>query len=274
MIYSKEETEKIKEQTFHYIQVREEDHCLTLTINRPAKKNAMNPVMVNELAYGLSYAHHNPSIWAVVIDANGDIFSAGADLKAFAGMSQEEHNSTIPEPKGEVLIAELFTNLHKPCIAKVHAPVLAGAFLIICGCTHVVAADTATFSLPEVKRGIWPMQVMQSLINILPSRIALDLCMRGKSMSCKEAHDLGLVTSIVAANELDTSVNSLLEEIKKNSPSAIRHGLKAYDELRSIPDDEKQAYLKKMLFAVLGTADAAEGITAFKEKRSPKWTGN
>jgi enoyl-CoA hydratase/carnithine racemase len=210
----------------------------------------------------------------VVIDANGDVFSAGADLKAFAGMSQEEHSSTIPEPKGEVLIAELFTQVHKPCIAKVHAPVLAGAFLIVCGCTHVVAADTATFSLPEVKRGIWPMQVMQSLIDILPARTALDLCMRGTKLNCAEAHELGLVTSITAANKLDATVNSLLEEIKANSPSAIRHGLKAYDELRSIADDQKQAYLKKMLFAVLGTADAAEGINAFKEKRSPNWTGN
>ena len=274
MIYSQEDTASLQDQTFHYIQVKEDANCLTITINRPEKKNAMNPVMVNELAYGLSYAHHNPSIWSVVIDANGDVFSAGADLKAFAGMSQEEHTSTIPEPKGEVLIAELFTKLHKPCIAKVHAPVFAGAFLIICGCTHVIAAETVTFALPEVKRGIWPMQVMQSLINILPARTALDLCMRGKSLNCKKAFDLGLVTSVVETNELDIAVESLINEIHENSPSAIRHGLKAYDELRSIADNEKQAYLKNMLFAVLGTADAREGIAAFKEKRKPKWTGN
>jgi len=273
MIYSKEETEGLQNQTFHYIKINESSNCLTLTINRPEKKNAMNPVMVNELAYGLSYAHHNPSIWSVVIDANGDVFSAGADLKAFAGMSQEEHTSTIPEPKGEVLIAELFTKLHKPCIAKVHAPVFAGAFLIICGCTHVIAAETVTFALPEVKRGIWPMQVMQSLIDILPARTALDLCMRGTRLSSKEACDLGLVTSVVEANELGVAVENLVSEIHGNSPSAIRHGLKAYDELRSIADDEKQAYLKKMLFAVLGTADAMEGIAAFKEKRKPNWTG-
>mgnify|MGYP002528402224 CR=1 FL=1 len=253
--------------------VESDGGVLRVTINRPEKKNAMNPVMVNELAYGLSYAHHNSSIWVVVIDAKGDVFSAGADLKAFAGMSQEEHSSTIPEPKGEVIIAELFTQVHKPCIAKVHAPVLAGAFLIICGCTHVVSADTATFSLPEVKRGLWPMQVMQSLIEILPARTALDLCMRGTKLSCAEAHELGLVTAMVPFSNLDASVNVLVDEIKSNSPSAIRHGLKAYDELRSIADNEKQAYLKKMLFAVLGTADAKEGITAFKEKRSPKWTG-
>ena len=225
------------------------------------------------MAYALSHAHHNSGIWAVVIDANGDVFSAGADLKAFAGLSQEEHSSSIPEPKEEVLIAELFTQLHKPCIAKIHAPVFAGAFLIICGCTHVVAADTATFALPEVKRGIWPMQVMQSLIEILPARTALDLCMRGSTLSCADAYDLGLVTSIVAASELDKAVNTLIDEIKANSPTAIRHGLKAYDELRNISDGEKQAYLKKMLLEVLGTADAMEGIAAFKEKRKPNWTG-
>lgn len=273
MIYSKEETAGLSDHTFHYIQLKEDVNCLTITINRPEKKNAMNPVMMNEMAYALSYAHHQPSVWAVVIDANGDVFSAGADLKAFAGMSQEEHSSTIPEPKEEVLIAELFTQLHKPCIAKVHAPVFAGAFLIICGCTHVVAADTTTFALPEVKRGIWPMQVMQSLIEILPARTALDLCMRGTTLSCSDALELGLVTSMVDAGELDNTVDGLVEELKANSPSAIRNGLKAYDQLRSIADNEKQAYLKKMLFEVLGTADAAEGIAAFREKRKPNWSG-
>jgi len=273
MIYSQEDTASLQDQTFHYIQVKEDANCLTITINRPEKKNAMNPIMVNEMAYALSYAHHQPSVWAVVIDANGDVFSAGADLKAFAGMSQEEHSSSIPEPKEEVLIAELFTKLHKPCIAKVHAPVFAGAFLIICGCTHVVAADTVTFALPEVKRGIWPMQVMQSLIEILPARTALDLCMRGTTLNCNDALDLGLVTSMADAKELDNTVDGLVEEIKTNSPSAIRNGLKAYDQLRSIADDEKQAYLKKMLFEVLGTADAAEGIAAFREKRKPNWSG-
>jgi len=274
MIYSKEEIANLKQETFAFLRVQEDENVLTITLNRPEKKNAMNPTMAKEIAYALAYAHYNNAVWAVVIDAEGDVFSAGADLKAFASGEKEANNSTIPAPDGEILIGELFINLHKPCIAKVNAPAYAGAFLIICGCTHVFATENASFSLPEVKRGLWPMQVMESLMNIMPSRKVLDLCMRGVTLSGEEALSLGLVTNLVKEDELDKTTNELLSQIITNSPSAIRLGLKAFDELREISDDKKHTYLKTMLFEVLKTQDAMEGIAAFKEKRSPKWTGN
>jgi len=274
MIYTKEDIANFKDSVFTYLLIDEADHILTITLNRPEKKNAMNPVMINEIAFALSYAHYNNDIWVVVIAANGDVFCAGADLKAFAGLDQDTTNSTIPEPNTEVLLGEIFTQLHKPSIAKVHASVHAGAFLIICGCTHVVAADNATFALPEVKRGIWPMQVMQSLLNIMPPRKALDLCMLGKTINSQEALDLGIITSKVPPNDLDDEVAGLISKICSNSPAAIKHGLRAFDELRAIDKAQKHAYLKKMLGEVLKTEDAREGITAFKEKRKPNWTGN
>src|SRR3972149_7080388 len=217
MIYTADQTSKFNNQKFAHLLIDEKDHVLTITLNRPEKKNAMNPVMLNEIAFALSYAHHNNDIWAVIIAANGDVFCAGADLNAFAGGYQSPASSTIPEPNAEVLLGEIFTQLHKPSIAKVHAPVYAGAFLIICGCTHVIAADNATFALPEVKRGIWPMQVMQSLLNIMPPRKALDLCMMGKTINSREALDLGIITSRVPLNNLDDEVNALIIKIADNS---------------------------------------------------------
>ena len=274
MIYSKEETGNFSAQSFAHLVVDEKDNILTITLNRPEKKNALNPVMINEIAYSLSYAHFNNDIWLVKIQSSGSVFCAGADLKSFSAAEEEPTVSTIPKPKSEVLIGELFTQLHKPCIARVHAAVYAGGFLIICGCTQVVASEDATFCLPEVKRGLWPMQVMQSLLGIIPPRKALDLCMRGNTLSCREALDLGIVTTMAPAGRLDETVEALVQEIKANSPSAIRFGLKAYDELRSISEQDKHKYLKKMLYEVLKTKDAGEGIAAFKEKRKPKWTGN
>ena len=220
MIYTKEDVANFKDRVFAYLLIDEAEHVLTITLNRPEKKNAMNPVMINEIAFALSYAHYNNDICVVVMAANGDVFCAGADLKAFAGGDQDTTISTIPEPSAEVLLGEIFTQLHKPSIAKVHAPVYAGAFLIICGCTHVVAADNATFSLPEVKRGIWPMQVMQSLLNIMTPRKVLDLCILGKTINSQEALDLGLITSKVPPNDLDNEVAGLASKIFGNSPAA------------------------------------------------------
>jgi enoyl-CoA hydratase/carnithine racemase len=273
MVYSKEEITNFSDQVFAHLQVNEKDHVLEIVLNRPEKKNAMNPVMVNEIAYAMSYAHHNNGIWAVVFGANGDVFCAGADLKAFSGEAQEESNSTIPKPETEVIIGELFLQVHKPCIAKIDAPAFAGAFLLIGGCTHVIASENASFSLPEVKRGIWPMQVMESLLNVMSPRKVLDLCMTGGTLNVEEANECGLVTKVTTSEKLDANVEELLNTIKGNSPTAIRKGLEAFDALRSIKSDEKHKYLQKMLYDVIKSDDAREGISAFKEKRKPNWTG-
>ncbi len=272
MLYTSQQLSDFKKQTFAHLLYEEKNHLLTLTLNRPEKKNALNPVLFKELAYALNYAAHNNEIWGVVIAANGDVFCAGADLKAFAGEVQETI-STIPEPKKEVVIGDEFNHLHKPCIAKVHAPVYAGGFLIICGCTHVIATPNATFSLPEVKRGLFPFQVMQSLLQIMPPRAVIDFCIRAKSLTAAEAEKTGLVSKIVEAGKLDEEVKGLVNEIFEYSPSAIRLGLQAYITLKNIPHSEAHTYLKQMLSLAIATEDAAEGMKAFSEKRKPVWKG-
>jgi len=272
MLYTTEQLSEFKRQTFAHLLVQENDHLLMLTLNRPEKKNALNPVLFNELAFALTYAQQSRSVWAVVIAAAGDVFCAGADLKAFAG-ANEGTVSTVPEAKSEVVIGDVFNSLHKPCIAKVHAPVYAGGFLIICGCTHVIASSNATFSLPEVKRGLFPFQVMQSLLQIMPPRAVLDFCMRAKTLNAAEAEKTGLVSKVVEQNKLDEEVQSLVDEIFQYSPSAIRLGLEAYDNLKNTPAAEAHKYLKQMLGECIQTEDAAEGMKAFIEKRKPVWKG-
>jgi enoyl-CoA hydratase/carnithine racemase len=96
-LYTKEQSLALEQQIFAHLLVEQNGHVLTITLNRPEKKNAMNPVLFREIAYALHYAHFNHEVWVVVIQANGDIFCAGADLKAFLA-SGSETNSTIPEP--------------------------------------------------------------------------------------------------------------------------------------------------------------------------------
>lgn len=272
MLYTIDQTLQLHRYKFAHLLIEESNHLLTLTLNRPEKKNALNPVLFKELAYALYYAANQREIWAVVIAAKGDVFCAGADLKAFAGAQQPEV-STVPEPNGEVVIGDVFNQLYKPCIAKVHAPVYAGGFLIVCGCTHVIASDNATFSLPEVKRGLYPFQVMQSLLQIMPARTVLDFCMRARTISATEAQKTGLVSKVVVPEKLDEEVHALVEDIFQYSPSAIRLGLEAFDNLRTIPQAEAHKYLKQMFNECLQTEDAAEGIAAFSEKRKPVWKG-
>ncbi|EAY26782.1 enoyl-CoA hydratase-related protein [Microscilla marina] len=272
MNYTKEQTANLQEQTFAYITVEEKDHLLTITLNRPKARNAMSPTMIREYAYAMSYAHHHAHIWAVVFAANGKVWCAGADLKAMRG-KEEANDSTVPTPDTPIVMAELFTKIHKPVIAKVHAPVYAGGFLLIGGCTYVVSTEAATFTLPEVKRGLFPFQVMASLMKFMPARQVLDFCIRAKSLSAQEALEAGLVTQLAAPDKLDEAVDALVQEIFANSPSAVRLGLKAFDEMRNISESEQQAYLANMLGQTIMTKDAQEGLKAFAEKRTPAWTG-
>jgi enoyl-CoA hydratase/carnithine racemase len=114
----------------------------------------------------------------------------------------------------------------------------------------------------------------QSLMQIMPPRKAVQICMLGEAFTAGQAKEWGIVTKVVETAHLDEEVSKLAQSICKQSPTAIRLGLEAFDQMRSISTHETHAYLKKMLGKVLQTQDAKEGLTAFKEKREPAWTGN
>ena len=274
MLYTQEQTSNFAEQSFAYLIVEEKENVLTITLNRPDKRNSFHMPLANELAYALAYAHYNNSIWCVVLKANGPTFCAGADLKAFAGDDTTEKPSTIPMPKEMVKLGDEFNGLHKPCIAQVHADVYAGGFLMIGGATHVVAVETAKFGLPEVKRGIFPFQVMATLEPLMSARQLLDLCLRAKTLTAQEAKEIGLVTAVVQPESLEETVQNLIADIKEQSPTALRLGLKAFQEMKTKNADEKHKYLHAMLMQCLQSKDAAEGLLAFKEKRKAVWTGS
>lgn len=274
MLYKKEQVAGIFKEKFAFIKIEEKDNTFTITLNRPEKRNAIHELFTNEIFFALSYAHYNNKVWAVVLKAKGPTFCAGADLKAaFSKDNLDAEGSTIPLPRKKYVIGNELKGLHKPLIAQVHADMYAGAFLLICGCTHVVAANTIKLGLPEVKRGIFPMQVMASLMPIMNSRKMLDLCMRGKSISAKEAYDLNIITDLADPEDLEAKVNEIVSELKEQSPTAIKAGLKAYHELGGIVPEYQHEYLFGMLKKLLETADAKEGIAAFNEKRKANWTG-
>ena len=243
-----------------------------VTLDRPDKANALTEDMLATLVSIAKQAQAHPNLRALVITGAGEkVFCAGADLKAMTG-DVEPNYSTIPSPNKDILIGELFNKIYKPTIAVVNKDVYAGGFLILAGCLFVVANNKLNFSLPEVKRGLFPMQVMASLINIMPKRKVLDWCVRGYSITAKEALSLGLLSHICSEDKIESVTNKLVEEIKENSPKAISLGLEAYDNLYNTNNEHE--YLSEMLNKMQQNDDAKEGLSAFKEKRKPNWTGN
>lgn len=269
MLYTADQTTQLPPDGFRYLRIELTDHVLTITLNRPEKKNALNPPMLAELAFSLAYAQFTTDVWLVVLSASGDTFCAGMDLKSLS--SGDSEVIAVPEPSEPVRLGELMSDLHKPCIARVQGPVYAGGFLLVGGSTYVVAAESATFSLPEVKRGLFPFQVLAVLLNIMPARTALDLCLRARILSATDALSIGLITQVVPTHELDYAISQLTDELKQYSPTAMQAGLQTYQQLKSLLPEQQQAFLYEQFVQLQQTPDAKEGMAAFLEKRKPKW---
>lgn len=271
--YTEEDIKAFDNVRFLRIKTAKTGHLFTITLARPEKRNAFTPTMVEEIIYALAYAHYRTDIRCVVLKAEGPVFCAGADLNAFHDPSANAVNELLPRIHEGARMGDAFNELLKPCIAQVEGPVLAGGFLMICGCTFVFSVPEATFSLPEVKRGIWPMQVMASLLPIMPERKILEMSITGKAYSAVEAMEMGLVTHLAEKEQIETEVNALVEQICKSAPLAIQSGMRSLQELTNIPKNEQHTFLKSQLDKLLKTEDAKEGASAFKEKREPAWKG-
>ena len=142
----------------------------------------------------------------------------------------EPHTSTIPDPNKKIILGNLFNNLYKPKLAIVEGNVYAGGLLIVAGCNYVLSLKDITFSLPEVKRGIFPLQVMQSISSIIGLKKTIDWCIRSYKINAEIAKEWGLVDEICNKENIQNSVNKWIDDFSGNSDKAIEFGLKAFQE--------------------------------------------
>lgn len=274
MFFSTLSVDQYNKVKFTCIQTEQSGKVFYITLNRPQKRNAFTPTMINEIAYALEYANLKKDVWCVVILANGPVFCAGMDLAVFQDPASDVLNRSLPEPFKTVSLGDAFRLMTKPTIAKIEGNVYAGGFLIAGGCMFVVATENVEFSLPEVKRGVFPMQVVSTLLNFMSPREAMRLCVLGESINARMAQKMGLVSHICNAAEIDQKLGALIDTILGNSPYAITKGMETFRALADIPNHAKFGFLANQLDKIRESDDAQEGINAFKEKRQPSWTNN
>lgn len=251
--------------TYNFIKTKSENHVFTLTLARSEKRNAFTPTMVNEVNHALAFANSEKEIRLVVINAEGPVFCAGMDLKTFENPELDHKNPKIENQN--ISLANAISQLNKPSIAIVEGDVMAGGFLIILECTYVFAKEDVKFSLPEVKRGVFPFQVLGSLLKIMPQNKAMDLCISAKIFDTEVAKKLGIVYDFYSKE----SFNNLQSTILSNAPLAITKGFEALKKLQELQENEKLNYLLETLAELKTSKDALEGIAAFFEKRPPIW---
>jgi enoyl-CoA hydratase/carnithine racemase len=248
------------------------DGVATLTINRPERRNALSWGVISGLRSSIHDIRDDPGVRVVVITGAGDrAFCAGADL---GGMVADASYATVHDARGE--LARLFIDMYqlgKPTIAKVRGYCMAGGLGLALACDLVVAADDSTFATPEINVGLWPYMITVPLCRSMPPKKALELMMTGRRIGAVEADHLGMLTRVVAAGELDGAVADLAAELASKSPSVMKLGRDSFYSVWDQGAAAALAQLHPLLTVNTALEDAAEGITAFIEKRPPNWTG-
>ena len=243
---------------------------LTITLNRPQRRNALTSAMIQELTLALRVAEDS-RCGIVVLRGAGEHFCSGLDLselRAMVGRSMEQHRLD------SMNIAELFRtlyNLSLPSIAEVRGAAIAGGMGMATLCDFTLASDDARFGYTEVRIGFVPAIVSAFLLLQVGEKQARDLLLTGRLIDAAEAHTLGLITKVVPAAELDAAVTELSTTLLANSPSSMRatkHLLHRQEIERLSRNIRAAVHINAEL---RNTDDFREGISAFLEKRKPIW---
>jgi enoyl-CoA hydratase len=247
-----------------------DDGVLTVTINRPDSRNALNADVNRALLDSLERAK-DEHVHIVVLTGAGDrAFCAGADL---GGMRIDA--GAVAQHRDRSLFADVLRGLRampKPVVARVNGHALAGGFGLALACDLIVAADHATFGTTEVQVGLWPYMITAVIVDHLSPKQALELMLTGRRLSADEALAWGLVNRVVAARELDDAVGELVAQLRALSPIVLSLGKEAYAAAADMREDALP-YLAAMLSLHLQTDDVVEGVNAFLQKRPPQWKG-
>ena len=244
----------------------------TITLNRPDKRHAISPQMIEDLLAALDQAE-NSAARVVLLTGNGKAFCAGMDLDALRAISSQSAEQNLDESRRMARMFRRIWSYPKPMIAAVNGAAIAGGCGIATLCDFTLAVPEASFGYSEVRIGFIPAIVSVFLRRQVGEKIARDLLLTGRILGAEEAHRIGLVTEILPADRLLERAREIAETLIANSPESIRltKGL-----LRRCAEGEIDREIELAVAenaAIRATPDFREGLTAFLEKRPPKWSG-
>jgi len=240
------------------------DRVLVIQLNRPRKRNAIDAVVTAQLDAALNDFEDDPELWVAILTGTDGMFSAGTDLGAGPG--------TPTDRGGEYGVIR--RHRRKPLIAAVDGRALGGGMEIVLACDLVLAGHTASFGLPEPRRGV--IATCGGLFRTqraLPSNIAKEMLLSGEPLTAERAHQLGFVNVLAEEGQVLGAARELAARICRNAPISVRESLVALERMNSADDERAWEITQEAMAATLTSQDAAEGVAAFFERREARWTG-
>lgn len=247
--------------------VETDDGVITITLNRPHARNALNLAAAKAIAAAIDELDGNKDICVGILTGAGGNFCAGMDLKAFVAGERP-----VIQGKGFGGLTE--APPQKPLIGAIEGYALAGGFELALACDLLVAGESAMFGIPEAKRGL--AAAAGGLVRLpkqIPQRLAMELALIGDFISAQRAYEMGLVNRVVGQGQALTAARELAAKIAANGPLSVAASKRVIVESADWPAAEAFQRQRAITDPVFASDDAIEGSKAFAEKRPPRWQG-
>ncbi len=243
-----------------------------VTLNRPEKHNAFDDEMIASLTQYFIQAGQQPEVRALVLQAKGKSFSAGADLSWMKRMATYSHEQNQQDAMSLATMLQTLYTLPKPTIARVQGAAFGGAVGLIACCDMAIGSKLSKFCLSEVRIGLIPATISPYVIEAMGARICRRYFQTAEVFSARRARRLGLLSEAVTEDELDGTIDNLIENIVKNGPDAVAAAKKlVHDVSHRVIDETLMQETSKQIADIRVSAEGQEGLHAFLEKRPANW---
>ena len=250
---------------------KDRDGVARLTLNRPKAYNALSLGLMAALQDELKDIAADRRIKAVVIEGAGKGFCAGHDLREMRSRTDETFHQTVFAACSKLMLT--VTDLPQPVIAKVHGIATAAGCQLVATADLAVAADDTRFGTPGVNIGLFCSTPMVAVSRAVPRKQVMEMLLTGDMIDAGTAVTHGLINRAVPENELENTVQGIADKIASKSPLVLKTGKKAFYRQLEMTLADAYAYTSQVMVDNMQARDAAEGIDAFIEKRTPQWTG-
>lgn len=253
--------------------VEKSDGLAWITLNRPAKRNALSEQMAHGLIAALAGADGDDEVRAVVLTGSGEAFCAGGDIGEFAAAQTRGAPTLYREGLATTELFRMGPRLRKPLVGAINGAALGGGCGLAAMCHLGIASERATFGTPEIALGLFPLVVLPHIIRSVGPRRALEMALSGRVLTAQEAQAAGLVNRVVPHDALRDQAEAAGRSLTARSPAALRIGLDAFQHALDLDFDRALDYLTGLRVIATLSEDLKEGTAAFLEKRQPRWTG-
>ena len=250
------------------------DDVAILTLNRPQARNSLSEALLEALGEALTAIAHQRAVRAVIVTANGPAFSAGHDLKELNGRRSDADRGRAYFKHIMGLcstVMQQIVMLPQPVIAAVQATATAAGCQLVASCDLAVAARTAKFATPGVNIGLFCSTPMVALSRNVTRKHAMEMLLTGELIAAEDAARIGLINHVVAPGSERDAALKLAKKITARSALTVKIGKQAFYRQLEMPLAEAYRYASEVMVENMLARDAEEGISAFIDKREPKW---